>query len=351
MFPPSWYGKIDELPEGRSGTPFSITGGRTYTRQFMVTVTGDGKLMGPIGVCSHPLLPRPWSFYVSNTEYDTLALLSDYKAEQRYKDDWQQWVVTATYSTFTDGNQFAGPGGAAPGDLPTNPSNAYNNPEYEYPKIEFNYDEQQKPALMDLDKKPYQNSAMQPFTPPMTFPRAYRVLNITRNEIGFNPAVADSYAYSVNDATFLDMPPGFVQCMPPRAEQLFKGNIRYYRVTYTLKFHPRGIWLPAITGYIGDIPVIEDQDHELNWQPVLQDQGYMRLQDKVDSNGKPFSNFGQPIPIERNGRAITQQILLDGGGQPATVVDPSTGMLIPFYIKRRQFPAKNFTSLVTRGVT
>lgn len=354
MYPSSWYGLCDELPEGRSGTPLALDGHREYERQFLVSVTQNGKLMGPIGVCSHPFLPRPWSYYVTNTEFDTAALLVRYQAKQRVTDDWTQWIVTASYSTNTNNGNFQAPTGGAPGDLPNNPSSAYNNPEYEWPDIEWNFDEQLKPALTDLDGKPYMNTANQPFTPPVQFPRAYKVLNISRNELGFNSDVAAEYAYAVNDRPFLKYPAGFVQCMPPKAVQRYKGTIRYWRVTYQLKFHPRGIWLPKVTGYIDDVPTIDKQNYELNWQVVIQNQGYMRLENRRDANDVKFPNFGKPVHIMgADNRPITQQVLLDGDGQPVTArfqpPDAQAGLLVPYYLKFRQFPSKNFTALINRG--
>lgn len=347
--PPSYYGKVDELPQARRGVVFSTDGHREYTRTFLVMVTE--KLMGPLAVCQHPLLPLPWSFYYANGEYDTQALLTRYEAVQRDQDDWQAWLVTATYSTQTSGDFQAPPTGGGPGGFPTNPSNAFNNPEYEHPDISWNFEEQQKPALVDLDNKLYQNSAKQPFTPPVTFPRAYQVLNITRNEISFSPTVAEEYAYAVNDAEFLGYPAGFVQCMPPQAHMQWKGQTRYYRVTYKLKIHPRNIWLPTID------PEQEDEIYgqlvlqgiELNWQPVLQDQGYMRIEDGVDANGKKLKDWGKPVAIMRNNQPIQQQVLLNGAGQVQDFINPVTLQLVPYFIQFRQFPEKDFNSLLARG--
>lgn len=356
MYPSSWYGIVDEIPGSRSGTVFSPDGSRSYVREFLVEVKAEGKLMGPIGVCSHPLLPRPWTFYISNTEYDTLALLSSYSARQRDEDDWSFWIVTATYTTANTGDFNAGGGPASSGgagDLPNNPTNAFNNPEYQYPQIDWDFEERQRPTLVDLDGKLYQNSAQQPYTPPQQFPQPYPVLNIVRNELNFNVTVAQGYAYAVNDADFLGYPPGFVQCLPPKAEQQWRGTIRYWRVHYRLRFHPRDVFLPIIDLEM-DPPdpvygLMDPHGYELNWQPVMQDQGFMRIEDKKDAADKPLPNFGKPVPILRGGKPITQQVLLNGAGQPQDFINPVTGQLVPFYDKYRQFPSKSFTDLVKRG--
>lgn len=354
MYPSTWYGLVDEIPSGRSGSPLNPDGSRTYTRQFLVEVKSEGKRMGVIGVCSHPGLPKPWTFYITETEYDTLALLSSYSARQRDEDDWTFWIVTATYSTTNSGdfNSGGGPDGVgAPGDLPNNPSNAYSNPEYQYPDIKWNFEEVQKPALVDLDGKVYQNSALQPFTPPVQFPRAYPVLSITRNELNFNVVTAAAYAYAVNDANFLGFPAGFVQCMPPQADQQWRGTVRYWRVTYRLRFHPRGIFLPGWV-FNQEGGVVDPTYYELNWQPVLQDQGFMRLEDRKDANGNPHKDFGKPVPIVRGpGQPVTQQVLLNWFGQPATGKDPATGQIVPWYKFFRQFASKSFTTLINRGFT
>jgi len=307
--------------------------------------------MGVIGVCSHPLLPKPWTFYMTETEYDTLALLSGYSAEQRDRDDYSFWIVTATYTTSNTGefNAGGGPGGTGgAGDLPNNPVSSYSNPEYKYPDIKWNFDEVQKPASVDLDGKIYQNSANQPFTPPVQFPRGYLVLNITRNELSFNINTATQYAYAVNSDVFLGFPAGFVQCMPPQADQEWLGTIRYWRVSYKLRFHPRGIWLPAWTAFVEQGPLIA-QDYELNWQPVMQDQGFMRLEDRKDAAGNPVKNFGKPVPILRGEHPVTQQIVLNGFGQPAKRLNPANNQVVPYFIKFRQFPSYSFSDLIKRG--
>jgi hypothetical protein len=354
--PASWYGKVDEMIEGLGGSPLNPDGSRTYTRKFLVEVKPEGKYMGSIGVCSHPLLPRPWSFYSTQTEYDELALLTGYQAERREQGDYSLWVVTGTWSTVNTGD-FNTPTGGAPGDLPSGSpaggaaGNAYDNPEYEYPEISWNFEDMQRPALVDLLGVPYQNTALQPYTPPPTFPQSYQVLHITRNELNYNAAVAQEYAYAVNDVAFLGYPQDFVQCMPPQAVQKFKGRLRYWRVTYRIRFHPRDIWLPRVTNP-NPPPVIVNQFYELNWQPHMQSQGYMRLDDRVDGAGNPINpaTFGKAIPIIGDGgHPITQQVLLDQFGQRATVKDPVSGLVVPYFTRYRQYKRKDMANLIARG--
>lgn len=363
--PAAWYGKVDEMIDGLSGSPLNPDGSRTYTRKFLVEVKPQGKQMGPLGVCSHPLLPRPWSFYATSTEYDELALLTGYTADRREADDYSLWVVTGTWSTINTGD-FNVPAGGTPGDLPSGgqaggaAGNAYDNPEYEYPEISWNFEDMQRPALVDLNGDPYQNTANQPYTPPVTFPQSYQVLQITRNELNYNAAVAQEYAYAVNDADFLGYPKDFVQCMPPQAVQKFKGRLRYWRVSYRLRFHPRDVWLPRMVTqppqigppFVPAARVLVKKFYELNWQPHVQSQGYMKLDLRVDRAGKPVNptTFRKPIAITgEGGHPITQQVLLDESGQPATEKDPATGLIVPYFIRYQQYKRKNMGNLIARG--
>lgn len=341
-FLPSYFGACDELPSERTGTPFDVTTmSRNYTRRFLVELRGgleSGKGLGPIAACSHPYLPvafAPYSSY-NGLEYDTLALLIKYDAVQRDKDDTTFWIVTAYYSTtMPPGGQFQEPSTGGTAGFPTGGTNPSNNPELEFPDINWSFEDIQRAATVDRNKKPYINSVGQPFTPAFVRPRAVRTLNITRNELDFNSVKAEEYAYALNDAEFLGAPSGFVQCMPPHAQQQFRGKYRYWRVSYKFRFFPRGFIVKRVFGTPPDVILT---DEELNWQPMIQDQGFCRKGD----DGKPKQILGS------NGHPITHQVLLNGFGQPQTDKD-ANDQLIPIYMYFIEFVYKDMSSVISRG--
>jgi hypothetical protein len=309
---------VDELFQERPGSPFNADGSRDYTRKFLVVVKRKG--LSVATVCSAPGLPAPWSSYIAGsdvdgiTEFDPSALLIKYSAEPQSRDDWQNWIVTANYSTNipAGGEPFQGGGANAFGNQR---GGAGNNPEMEAPEVEWDADVQQRAPLTDLDGFAFVTSADQPFYPAPQFEYANAVLTITRNELGFNWQTAMQYAFAVNKEKILGADPECVLCLPPRAKWTWRGKTGYYRVTYKLRF-----------GALKDDGVTLEK-----WQAVVLDAGTMKRETRMVPNplagtaGQPAQirhpKYGQPVPIYNGqGHPVTTPVLLDGRGNEAPMV-------------------------------
>lgn len=310
---------VVELFEDRSGQIFEATSGnRNYVRKFRVMVNDNR--VGPLTVSKAPGIPLPFSPYMTETEFDLLALLTGIQAAPEHADDWQSWIVTCTYSTEMPTN--------GPGDFnsPDNQSGDQNNPEHEPPDIDWDWDTEHRALSKDLDGKPIVNSAGQPFTPVPTFEVAPNILNFARNELFFDRSKSSKYSFVTNKDVFLGAPPGTVLCYPPKAKRVFKGKSAYWRVTYKFKFGRQ----------------LDDKGTLETIQPVLLDQGLCRLEGNknlppqiikiagagvdaaaqgalgvIDPDGKVRRRLMEPIPILKRGIPITQPVLLDGKGQEA----------------------------------
>jgi hypothetical protein len=290
-----------ELPDPRSGVPFSHDQKRNYSKTFRVVLTSSD--YDSIVACACPGLPLPYSIYyfidaLGVYAFDPSALLIRMSA-QIENDEPNVWIVTCEYST--DLGEMAVPSFPGyPNSVGGSQSNggASNDPELEPPEIAWDNEIVQMTPPYDLRGSPFTNSANQPFMPAPTFPYAYPILSFTRNEKNFNLKKAAEYAFAVNDREFMGYPALTVMCQPISGRVMYKGKIAYTRVNYKFKFQALSV----------------NPDTELeelfSWEPRILDQGMMRLQ-----KDPALPDFGKAIPIFRN-TPITQPVLLDLTGQP-----------------------------------
>lgn len=317
-----FFYSCDGLWEGRHGTAYSADGNREYTVPFLVQV--KRKEMGPTAVCTCPGLPLPGSIYVTPFEYDLFARLTKLEAAQRDKDDWQAWIVTATYSTRPNDRQQT-----------TTP----DNPEDEPVEVDTDFEVDQYALQHDLDGKAFINSAYMPFSPAPTFPIACPILNITRNELDYSIERATFFAFSLNSKTFLGYPPKCVQCLPPKAKQMYRGLLTYAKVSYRLKFAPK-------------IPVIDDDGNVLTqfkeFQPRFLDQGLAEyVVQKNPVIGPPLEDGWVDIYTSTHQR-VTQPVLLNGKGRKAK--PNAQGVIVPKFRQFRIYEEVDFSLLLSRGL-
>ncbi len=344
--PTSPWRFVGELFEDRSGTPYNADGTREYMRYFRVETTD--KTLGPIAATVCPGVPLYYSFYITQngSEFDTLALLINKSATQMPNNgDWCVWKVSCKYSTqMPPGGQPPDPGN--PGDVTggsTTGGGALNNPEQEMPDVEWDHEVFQHAPRADRNGDAFVNSALQPFSPPPTFPVAVPTLSITRNELGYNRVKAQQYSYSLNDAPFLGAPAGAVQCLPPKAKMQFRGGLQYWRISYKLRF------------------IVEEINAgSFDWQPRILDAGMMQFAKPIKGLIAPDLANMTLIPIWRGSHQVTSPVLLDGFGRaqdPKLVPDPLDPVnnppkpnVKPVYITRELYRYKDFSSLLSQGL-
>lgn len=294
---PYWE-KIEETFSG-AGTPFdAMTGVREYTRQFHVRVKVPD--IGPALVCACPGVPMPYAPYIPGRrwEWDLQARAIKISAARRNPNDpadWQEWVVTVQYSTNMP------PGGPIAGmDLGWNSVGPQNSPWDEPPHLEWDPEVTTTYPLADRDGNPFLNAAGQ-MHPPPPLEDGVAVLVVTRNwrfaSLEQCKEHIERYSFVVNQAPFVGAAKGKVLSLPPRATEMYRGLIRYWRMTYRLKFRPtRRQW-----GH-DDFP-------DDSWQPKVLNAGQYQLKSVL---GVPVPNTLVPIYI--GNQAVNYPVPLSGAG-------------------------------------
>lgn len=352
---------VDELFGVRTGTPYSRTANRKYTRKFRVIVNSvdlNTINLNSIVVSNAPFIPVPGSFYISGGgyEYDLHAVLTEKTAEEENKDDWQNWIVTCNYETVN------------------NPKKDPDHPENDKPDIEWDEETMQIAPMWDANHKPFLSSSNMPMSPPITKSVGYPVLCFSRNELVYFRDRADAYCYALNNGIFMGRPRGSVQCEPIKVKVKYRGDIAYWRVSYRIKFAPIMVNPnapnPPVAGLGANVTLpngtlLDNLTYMYRpWQPYYLDQSMYRLDNDAMVNavlppgtvGPPAQvanpNFNKPTPIWLRHRPVTHPVLLDGLGQPAVpeVGGPLNGIIRPRYIFREIYRYLDFTDLLTNGV-
>lgn len=278
-----FYQSVDELWSGREGTEWEMGGNSDYVRRYRVIVKKPG--MTAVSVCRAPGIPIYGSFYITSdgSDYDLLAVLRKRTAKQEHEDDWQNWIVTLNYSRNIGRVKQEG--------------QSADHPEKENPEIEWDFEEGQYALTRDAFGKPFVNSARMPFQPAPTFPIAYSILHLSRNELDFNKDKAALYAFALNLDDFLGSPPGMVQCLPPQAKMQTRGTFAYWRVSYKLKF----------ASELTQGAAIGQGFQFTSFNPQFLDQGTMEWDDERQTQKQIF----------RNNIPVRSPVLLDGQGHDA----------------------------------
>jgi len=132
-------------------------------------------------------------------------------------------------------------------------------PEYQLPPLErpaqasFTSELVEKEVLKDVNDKPIQNKADQPFDPPLTVNRALINLNIAKNIAprDFKPLRFTTYVSKVNSKKFYNFPPNTVMFMEFSGGSLQYEMGQYYiPATFSFKVDPEG-WNPVQIAHIG----------------------------------------------------------------------------------------------------
>jgi hypothetical protein len=328
------FSSIEELFAGRKGKPFSAANlfVREYTRRFRVMARENA--VTALEVCFCQDAPLPFSPFATtlvgaNLPVDLKSLCVELSAEMEHPDDWQSWILTAEYSTRVP---KGGPDLRFQVGDPSRPEYIGNQPWLMRPEIEWDFVEKSNNAkVVDLNGKPYLNSARQPFQPPYSGENAYPVLVLTRNERDVSQDLINSYAYAVNSDVFLGAPPETAQILPFRAVEEYQGDTSFFRITYRVRFQNE-----------------RNKDGTIKtWQPRVLDCGLCELM-PFNVLGIPFR--GEPVPIfGPGGVAVAHPRLLDGKGGKK-LPDPQTGVIDPVYIDFVDYPKKPFAALLTGGL-
>ncbi|MFO0863547.1 MAG: hypothetical protein U0744_02615 [Gemmataceae bacterium] len=146
---------------------------------------------------------------------------------QQDSEDRCKWVVTVEYSSEYD------------------PEELFESPLDRPAVVEWDSYEIEEAAPWDKDDFLVQNSAGEPFDPPVTKKKFIRVINITKNKEAFDDKVECSYAGKVNNANFeingQVYPTGtlLIATCPKVSEQTENG-VDFVRLNYKVEFNKDG---------------------------------------------------------------------------------------------------------------
>src|SRR5262249_46326548 len=131
--------------------------------------------------------------YTTSAEFDLGALCNSVTCEQN-DDAPRRWVVTCEYGppTVEQGQQ-------------------QENPLLRPAVLTWGFTQNSRAVWKDVNGTPIQNSAGDAFDPPPEIDDSRPVLTVTRNEAGFNPAIAIQYQDAVNSDQFLGFNAGVVK--------------------------------------------------------------------------------------------------------------------------------------------
>lgn len=341
IFPPILFVGVScsEIIGSNSGTPFAKDMKRDYQKKFRIII--QNKVYAHTGfVCQHPALPVDFSVYYTpfGDYFDTQSVLIKKSAMPEHgEEDWQSWIVTCDYSADQEKKEPK--------------KRDSSEPQSDPPEVHWETEVVQKAMPLDLNGNAFTNSSYVPYKPAPTIEMVRPILVFSRNEYVFGPQQIDTYAFASNLFTFLGRDQGYVRCDPPVAQKMFKGNLQFYKVTYRIKFGAsfplaNKVFIREWNGFpgAGITPLWQiNQEQQLyEWMDVIDmlDEGFLKLADIDESSSDPNA---KPKPITRNGRQLSQPVLLNGMGQELKMIngkpDPTKG---PVY---NRFQVAKYTDL------
>lgn len=312
---------FDPLPTDNE-VPFSADTVRSYTRVFDVHLDPQNpnskKITAPdlMRFCGL-FIPRPFDAFTNadGTVKDPLALCTKITVNLHPDDPEARNRRRMTFEYSTQMPE----GGPPIFGLVYPQTPMFNIGPQAQPWLEpydCRWDEEvvQYPLQWDLDKKPFQNSANDPFVPAPTFPVSFPVLVVTRNFSHWSREAQDRYSYCTNLDPFLDAGPNEALMHPPKPQIMWRGPQLYYRVTFRIKFKPTKVFN------------LEDKD----WKVRILDQGYNGLYNgAATAFGKPLA--GTKVPLFHLTSPANTPHLLDGKGKKIGYkkkINPDTGQPI-----------------------
>ncbi len=216
-------GKATRKPGSRRG-PVESKSGVSYYETYVVrtnSVDDDGQV-----VVQANGLPRYGSAYPE----DAAALVSLISPQQSSEHD-MAWYVEVTWTHTAPGSA-----GSTPGNVMAMP------PTWDWTEVPY-----QLFLEKDLDGKPYENTAGDPFDPPPLRLQYNLVLTVKMNRLSYNANEADQYLDAINsDVITVDgktFPKFAGKIGSYSADMDFVGEVSYRKVVIVIEFN-RKLWFP-----------------------------------------------------------------------------------------------------------
>jgi len=287
---------FEELWEERKAT-LDKSYQNTYTRTFIVHTSTIEQTDINIydAIYGHPDCPQIGDNYPGDT--DTYVQNVNISPEQG---DAQTWKVTIEYSSNPDAASTSSDGSTPPPQVETQqtgqkPADREANPTLRPPDFKVNF------VSFPYIVPNINNSAGDPFVPPITVEKFRPVFSIGCNVKSINSYTLATYIGKVNSTSVtFTTGTGCVLSIPAKTgkiknintELLLEGSFQYWRLTYEIE----------INTSVSPI----DNTTVIGWDMYLLDMGY-RI--KKDDNER--------APIFEGGVKITQPVRLNGAGKKA----------------------------------
>lgn len=161
------------------------------------------------------------------------------------QDDPKTWLVECSFSSEPPERTASGERGYEPSKNGQGSEGRQRSPELRQPEVSWDYEGRKKIirradlVLSDGSLDPnvaIRNSAAFPFDPPAEVEVFEPRLTVSRNELAYDPQIAQQYANKVNSDTFWGYPAGSARMLPPVAKREYENGLFFWRVTYTILF-------------------------------------------------------------------------------------------------------------------
>lgn len=222
---------IADTKDGQS-VAWSGQQGRVYANSLVVVT--DDAAMGPRAVLA-ALGLRNGDFYrfpLAGTaaEWDYGSFIQSLSCKKA-AEDGKQWLVEVQYGPFDWQTQ----GGAVAEAAAVGMFDPMRVP----PQVSWSSAKYERAVLKDARGTPIQNTAGDPFDPPLKVDDSRPVLSIVRNESRFDPLYAGLFKDTINGGTFLGYDPHTVKCADITAKREYHADYGYFwEVLYTFELRP-----------------------------------------------------------------------------------------------------------------
>lgn len=289
-----------------------LTGGinsdfeRQYTRTLHLDCgPGDGPvlILGALASAGFTV----GSAYTWGSESDTGVILNDIALRPHSQaEDGLTWEAVLSY-----------------GKPPSREARASSDPFEWLPEVEVTFREYERPVERDTAGDLIVNSAGDPFNPTLVRDDSRMILRITRNEATEPYAVMRAIKNTVNELTWLGLPPRTAKALAPRCTIEWHQNVsgfRYWKVAYEFEINDEVYYADDGTTVIGQ-----------GWDQVVLDAGFRQL------------ISGERSVITIDGQPPNEPVPLNGAGLLLPVDDP------PQYLVFKVYPEVDYGSVL--GIT
>lgn len=294
---------VEELDE--RSVSVDAEGNRSYERSYRIIA--DDKLYGPVSIlaafhtATSIAIGTSWiegQALTPTYAYDTGSFCSGIAAKCETGHDGKQWIVTASYSA-RDPDQLT----------PDDPTDASIT-------VEWGTWSREKIVDKTTDNKKLVNSAGDPFLDGYAISETLPLLRVTRNELSFDPIVAQQYRGAINSNQWV-VDGITIEAKQARVESI-EGTPKYHSVI--------GRFFQVVYEYAID---------PSTWVVEILDAGMNQL----DADGNLVAIMTDDTPPQ----PVTDAKLLDGSGG-LLAKDTDTVVQDPVYLSFNVHPEKDFSA-------